>query len=147
MRRFAFLAAATRISAFEFHPEVAYQLRGEHLVITAVAEHYAMEMFSSFATNKTLLPVENWRGLLRDVIDWIAREAGFTFELRSASGDDEAAIVMQEVGRGRRRSMPQTTYAPRRTCLTSMELTLTILTSMKYPRSMARGIDLWMVTL
>lgn len=100
MRRFAFLAAATRISAFEFHPEVAYQLRGEHLVITAVAEHYAMEMFSSFATNKTLLPVENWRGLLRDVIDWIARKAGFTFELRSASGDGRSCYRDAGGGKG-----------------------------------------------
>ena len=65
----------------------AGDMTGVHLHITAVHDDQGMGMF---AHNGSMLPWMEWRGFQRDVIDWVAARAGFTYTLHSPSGDGPA---------------------------------------------------------
>jgi hypothetical protein len=62
-------------------------LSGIHLHITAVHDDQGMNMF---AHDGRMLPWMEWRGFQRDVIDWVAARAGFTYTLHSPSGNGPA---------------------------------------------------------
>ena len=53
----------------------AGDLSGIHLHITTIHDSTAMNMVDE---NGDMLPWQQWRGFQRDVIDWVARKAGFT---------------------------------------------------------------------
>ena len=59
------------------------RLDGLHLHITTVNDDAAMRMFDE---DGVLKPWTEWKGFQRDVIDWVALKAGFTYTLYSASG-------------------------------------------------------------
>ena len=59
------------------------RLDGLHLHITTVNDDAAMSMFDE---DGVLKPWTEWKGFQRDVIDWVALKAGFTYTLYSASG-------------------------------------------------------------
>jgi hypothetical protein len=58
-----------------------------HLHITTVHDSVAMNMG---LTADGMLPWTEWTGFQRDVIDWVATHAGFTYTLHSPSGDGPA---------------------------------------------------------
>ena len=68
-------------------------LRGVHLEITTVHNSAAMNMFDS---DGGLLPWQEWRGFQRDVIDWVAAKAGFTYTLHLPSGEGEACAKNED---------------------------------------------------
>ena len=59
------------------------RLDGLHLHITTVHDDAAMSMWDK---DGVLKPWTEWSGFQRDVIDWVALKAGFTYTLYSASG-------------------------------------------------------------
>jgi hypothetical protein len=59
------------------------RLDGLHLHITTVHDDAAMSMWDK---DGVLKPWTEWSGFQRDVMDWVALKAGFTYTLYSASG-------------------------------------------------------------
>ena len=63
--------------------EDATNLTGVHLDIVTINGDGLARMVSD---NGTLLPASEWVGLMPDMIEWVAQQAGFTYTLLSPTG-------------------------------------------------------------
>ena len=61
----------------------AQNLSGVHLTIVTINGE---GLASMVGTNGSLLPVEDWVGLMPDMIRWVADHAGFTYTLVAPTG-------------------------------------------------------------